>query len=66
MSNDEFYADPNQLLNDWLGQIEGGFGLLVEHIDPKYLPLIKNAFLEGYNFGFNAKKMENWQKWNQK
>ena len=66
MSNDDFYKDPRQLLDQWLNQSEGSFGLLLEYIDPSALPIVKQAFLEGYELGFNAKKQLQFQKYDQK
>jgi hypothetical protein len=66
MSTDDFYMDPKQLLDEWLNQPEGRFGLMVEHIDPQQLPIVKQAFLDGYKLGLNAKKQCQWQEYNQK
>lgn len=66
MSSDDFYKDPKFILQEWLTQIDGGFGMIVEHIDENNLNYIKQAFLDGYNLGFNAKKIDDWNGYNQK
>lgn len=66
MSTDDFYKDPRELLREWLNQSGGSFGLLIEHIDPKSLPMVKQAFLDGYDLGFNAKKQMQSDEFNQK
>lgn len=64
MSKDDFYEDPKQLLENWLDNYYGSHKL--EWINNYNLVFIKQAFLDGYEAGFQAKKILNWEKYNQK
>lgn len=66
MSTDDFYPDPVVFLNKWLNQPEGVFGSIIEYIDPNTLPIVKQAFLDGYKLGFEIKGNFLWQEQNQK
>jgi len=66
MSVDEFYTDPAHLLNKWLNQPEGSFGSIIDYVDPNALPIVRQAFLDGYKLGFEIKGKILWQEQNQK
>lgn len=64
MSKDDFYEDPEQLLENWLDDYYKSHKS--EWINNYNLVFIKKAFLDGYKAGFQAKKVFNWQEYNQK
>lgn len=66
MSSDDFYLNPEIALQEWLSQIDGGFEMLIESIDPLYLPYVKMAFLEGYKIGFSKKTIKEYKEQIQK
>lgn len=66
MSVDDYYTDPSELLNKWLNQPESSFGSINDYIDPNVLPIVKQAFLDGYELGFEIKGKILWQQQNQK
>lgn len=66
MSTDDFYVDPVELLDKWLKQPESSFGSILEYVDRKSLPIVKQAFLDGYKLGFEIKGNILWQQQNQK
>lgn len=67
MSQDDFiYEDPEKLFKEWLNESYGTFDLIAENIERHQLPFVKEAFMKGYEAGFQAKKVKNWQQQIQK
>jgi hypothetical protein len=59
-------VDPNFLFIEWINQPNGDYSLLGEQIDPKDLPMVKYAFLSGYEIGLGIRRENQWQEQNQK
>jgi hypothetical protein len=66
MSTDDFFDDANFLYEKWLEQPFGDLSVLSEFIDSNNIFYVKKAFLEGYQAGFNARKISNWRDQSQK
>lgn len=67
MSQDDYvYEDPEKLFQEWLNKPYGRFSLMAEYIPKDDLPFVKEAFMKGYESGFQAKKVQNWKQQMQK
>ena len=63
---DENYDCIEEAFKKWMGEPYGEFSLRGENIDKASLSFVRQAFFDGFEFGYKKRKDQNYNDWNQK